>query len=513
MTSTASALRLLLVEDSELDERIILRELRRAGFLPRHRRVTTEAQLRDALRREPWDVVLSDHALPGFSSTLALAVLDDERTTKPELGDLPFIIVSGTIGEETAVEAMRSGARDFILKDRLGRLAPAIERELGEAAARRERRALEGQLRQAQRMECVGRLAGGVAHDFNNLLTCVVGYGGLLQRRMADDDPRLKHVLGLLEAAEHGATLTRQLLAFSRRQALAPVVASLNAIVSDTQRFLRRLIGEDIELRSELTPDLGNVRVDVGQLQQVIMNLAVNARDAMPAGGVLTIATANSAGDTQVTLSVSDTGTGLSAQALAHLYEPFFTTKESGKGTGLGLATVYGIVEQSGGSIACVSEPGQGTTFTVSLPRVAGAVLAPDVRLPARAERGSETVLLVEDEERVRLIAAEVLEGCGYQVLSEGSATAALTRAREHAGRIELILTDVVLPDMNGRELADRLRALRPDSKVLFTSGYTDEIKVLNGETGPGTLFLPKPYDPPALLRSVREVLMARGAS
>ena len=508
---TPLALRLLLVEDCDLDARIILRELRRAGFQPKHARVTTEAQLRDALRRETWDVVLSDHALPGFNATLALAVLDDERSRRPELGELPFIIVSGTIGEETAVEAMRCGARDYILKDKLGRLAPAIERELGEAAARRERRRLEERLQEAQKMECVGRLAGGVAHDFNNLLTCVVGYGGLLHKRLAEDDPRRRYVEGLLEAAEHGATLTRQLLAFSRRQALTPVVASLNEIVVDTERFLRRLIGEDIQLQSRLAPDLGNVRVDVGQMQQVVMNLAINARDAMPSGGVLTIATAN--GDAQVTLSIADTGTGMSPAALAHLYEPFFTTKEGGKGTGLGLSTVYGIVQQSGGTITCASTPGAGTTFVVSLPHVAAPIARPDVRLPARVESGSETVLLVEDEERVRQIATEVLERVGYRVLPEGSAAAALARAREHQGRIELLLTDVVLPDMNGRELAERLRAARPDSKVLYTSGYTDEIKILTGQTGPGTLFLPKPYDPSTLLRSVREVLTARGTS
>jgi signal transduction histidine kinase len=505
---TAGALRLLLVEDSDLDARIILRELRRSGFQPRHARVTTEAQLRDALRRETWDVVLSDHALPGFSATLALAVLDDERTRRPELADLPFIIVSGTIGEETAVEAMRCGARDYILKDKLVRLAPAIERELAEAAARRERRRLEERLQQAQKMECIGRLAGGVAHDFNNLLTCVVGYGGLLHKRLGDDDPRRRYVDGLLEAADHGAALTRQLLAFSRRQALTPVVASLNELVADTEKFLRRLIGEDVQLASRLQPDLGNVLVDVGQMQQVLMNLAINARDAMPAGGVLTIATANSE-TTHVTLTIADTGTGMSPEALAHLYEPFFTTKAAGKGTGLGLSTVYGIVQQSGGSITCASVTGQGTTFVITLPRVAAPIARAEMRLQGRMEGGTETVLLVEDEERVRQIATEVLERVGYRVLPEGSAAAALARASAHDGRIELLLTDVVLPDMNGRELAERLRAERPDSRVLYTSGYTDEIKILNGQTGPGTLFLPKPYDPPTLLRSVREVLAA----
>jgi two-component system cell cycle sensor histidine kinase/response regulator CckA len=501
-------LRLLLVEDSDLDAKLVLRELRRAGFSLEHRRVTTEAQLRDALRRETWDVVLSDHALPGFSATLALGVLDDERSSGwPRLADLPFIIVSGTIGEETAVEAMRCGARDYILKDRLGRLAPAIERELREVEARRERRALEDQLRQVQKMESFGRLAGGVAHDFNNLLTCVVGSAGLLQRRLEADDFRLRYVEDVLEAATRGATLTNQLLAFSRRQVLSPVIASLNEIVADTEKLLRRLIGEDVELRSRLAHDIGNVKVDVGQIQQVVMNLAVNARDAMPRGGVLTIATAKSENDTQVELSVSDTGLGMAPEALAHLYEPFFTTKEPGRGTGLGLSTVYGIVQQSGGEIACSSEPGKGTTFVISLPRVAAPVVRAGAGPQIFEEGGSETVLLVEDEEPVRRIATEILEQRGYHVLAENSAAAALARAERHDGRIELLLTDVVLPDMNGRELAERVRAARPGSKVLYTSGYTDEIKILAGVTGPGTLFLPKPYDPTGLLRSVREVL------
>jgi two-component system cell cycle sensor histidine kinase/response regulator CckA len=506
-------LRLLLVEDSELDARLILRALARSGLLPHHRRVATGADLRAALREERWDVLLSDHALPAFSSTEALAVLEEERAAghTPELVDLPFIIVSGTIGEETAVEAMRAGARDYILKDRLGRLAPAIERELREARGRRQRRQVQEemqlQLHHAQKMECVGRLAGGVAHDFNNLLTCFVGYGGLLRKRLPDGDVRLRYVEGMLEAADHGASLTRQLLAFSRRQPLSPTVTSLNAIVLDTHKFLRRLIGEDLELVTDLASELANVKVDAGQMQQVILNLSVNARDAMPEGGRLTIATANAPGGDRVTLSVSDTGTGMSPQALEHLFEPFFTTKEGGKGTGLGLSTVYGIVTQNGGAVTCTSQPGHGTTFTVSLPSSRETVARVEASAPVRATPVTETVLLVEDEERVREIATEVLVRCGYVVLSEPSAEAALARAQGHAGPIQLLLTDVVLPGMNGRELAERLRASRPDSRVLYTSGYTDELAILHGLSGPGTLFLAKPYDPTALVRSVREVL------
>ncbi len=502
-----------MVEDSELDARLVLRELRRAGFAPKHERVTCEAQLRDALRRGPWDVVLSDHALPGFNSTLALAVLDHERAAgQAELEDLPFIIVSGAIRDETAIEAMRSGARDYILKYSLGRLAPAIERELRETQIRRERRGLEAQLQQAQKMESFGRLAGGVAHDFNNLLTCVVGYATLLERSLDLADNRRGYLEDMLDAARRGAGLTHQLLAFSRRQMLSLSVTSLNGVVADTEKLLRRIIGEDVQLRTELAADLGSVQVDVGQMQQVVINLAINARDAMPRGGVLTLATYNLDGDRQVALAVSDTGVGMTREVMRHLYEPFFTTKGPRRGSGLGLSTAYGIVQQSGGTISCTSEPGRGTTFVIALPRVAAvqrvAEVAPQAPVIA-SEGGHETVLLVEDEEAVRKVAQEVLELRGYRVLAAPDAAAALNRAESHPGPIELLLTDLVLPDMNGRDLAERVRAARPASRVLYTSGYTDEIELLTAATGAGALFLPKPYDPAGLLRSVREVLGA----
>jgi two-component system, cell cycle sensor histidine kinase and response regulator CckA len=502
-----TSLRVLLVEDSVLDAELILRELRRADFEVHHQRVATGDELRAALRAERWEIVLSDHALPGFSGTEALAVVRGD--SDPETRELPFLIVSGAIGEETAVEAMRGGAHDYIIKDRLGRLIPAIERELREVANRGARRRLEEQFRQAQKMETVGRLASGVAHDFNNLLTCVVGYGGLMQSRFAPDDPRLRYVEGILEAARHGANLTQQLLAFSRKQVLRPVITSLNEVVIQTETFLRRLLGEDITLRTELGPDLGTVLVDPGQFQQVIVNLAVNARDAMPAGGVLTIATANEEvfEGSRVALYVTDTGNGMSDEVQAHMFEPFFTTKEGGKGTGLGLSTVFGIVQQSGGTITCASVPGRGTTFLLTLPRVEGEVARPDSGLPLRIQRGTETVLLVEDEDRVRELATEILQRCGYRVLPEVDASSALLRAEQHGGPIELLLTDLVLPDMSGRELASRLRTVRPDSRVLYTSGYSDEVMLLHGLEPPEGAFLPKPYDPTALLRRVREVL------
>jgi signal transduction histidine kinase len=509
-------MRVLLVEDSALDAELVLRELRRAGFAVHHRRVASADELRAALRDERWQVVLSDHALPGFGGTEALAVVRGDAD--PETRDLPFVIVSGAIGEETAVEAMRAGAHDYILKDRLGRLAPAIERELREAANRRERRRLEEQVRQAQKMETVGRLASGVAHDFNNLLTCVVGYGGLMQSRFPPDDPRLRYVEGILEAARHGANLTQQLLAFSRKQVMRPVPTSLNEVVAETETFLRRLLGEDITLHTELAPHPGTVLVDPGQMQQVIVNLAVNARDAMPEGGTLTIATANEEvfEGSRISLYVTDTGTGMTDEVQAHMFEPFYTTKEDGKGTGLGLSTVYGIVQQSGGAITCASVVGRGTTFLVTLPRaVQGDV--PETRSgsgqTASVQSGTETVLLVEDEDRVRELATEILRRYGYRVLPEGDACGALARAERHGGPIELLLTDVVLPDMSGLELFSRLRSVRPGSRVLYTSGYTDEVMLLHGLAAPEASFLPKPYDLTALLRRVREVLAAPGGA
>jgi PAS domain S-box-containing protein len=395
------------------------------------------------------------------------------------------------------------------------------ERERAEEALRRS----EEELRQSQKMEAIGRLAGGIAHDFNNLLSIILSYSAMMMEALSPDDPLRADAEQIAIAGQRARDLTRQLLAFSRRQMLRPEVIDVGEVVRGVEPMLRRVLGEDIELTISLAQPSSLVKADPGQLQQILMNLVVNARDAMPDGGQLWIETADVVLDEahvrgqvgarpgpHVCLSVSDTGVGLDEETRARIFEPFFTTKPRGKGTGLGLSTVYGIVQQSGGTITCASVVGQGTTFVVTLPRVAAAVARADLRVSGRAEGGSETVLLVEDEERVRQIATEVLERVGYRVLPEGSAAAALARARAHHGRIELLLTDVVLPDMNGRELAERLRAARPDSRVLYTSGYTDEIKILTGQTGPGTLFLPKPYDPPTLLRSVREVLAARAS-
>jgi PAS domain S-box-containing protein len=382
-----------------------------------------------------------------------------------------------------------------------------------------EQRRLEEQLRQAQKMEAVGQLAGGIAHDFNNLLTAIVGYATLLDRSLAPNSPDREDVQEIIGAARRAANLTQQLLAFSRKQVLRPKVLDVNAVVRDLERILQRVIGEHITLRTSLDPGLAAIRADASQLDQVIMNLAVNARDAMPTGGRLTIETANApldpelarvhqeapAGDYAV-LTVADTGSGMSAEVKAHLFEPFFTTKEVGKGTGLGLATVYGIVLQSGGFITVDSEPGHGARFHLYFPP-AEQVEPEAVGAAEPASVGSGTVMLVEDEEGVRHLARTVLSRYGYRVLEAADGGAALRLAAEHVGPIDLLLTDVVMPGMSGAELAGKFLALRPNVPVLYASGYTDEAIVHHGVRGGEVPFLQKPFEPDDLVRRVRELV------
>jgi two-component system, cell cycle sensor histidine kinase and response regulator CckA len=380
---------------------------------------------------------------------------------------------------------------------------------------------LEDQLRQAQKMEAVGRLAGGVAHDFNNLLTAILGSTDLLLRDLEPTSPMRQDAAEIKKAGERAAGLTRQLLAYSRRQVLQPEVLDLNRVVADMDRLLRRLIGEDVSLSTVLAPDLGPVRADRGQVEQVIVNLVLNARDATPAGGKLTIETSNVQLDPSyveahagarpgpfVLLTVSDTGAGMDAETTAHLFEPFFTTKEVGKGTGLGLATVYGIVKQSEGYITVYSEPGHGTTFKIYLPRVAGpAPAAAPAPAPPERSRGSETVLVVEDEEAVRSLSRRALEASGYTVLAAADGPDALRLVERYGGPIHLVLTDVVMPGMTGREMAERLTQRRPGLRVLYMSGYPGDAIVHRGALEPGTAFLQKPFMPEDLTRKVREVL------
>jgi PAS domain S-box-containing protein len=386
-----------------------------------------------------------------------------------------------------------------------------------------ELRKAEEQLRQVQKMDSIGQLAGGIAHDFNNLLTVITGYSDLLLQGLKADDPHRASIEQIRSAGERATALTRQLLAFSRRQVLEPKVLDLNAVVANVEKMLRRLIGEDISYVSVLSPGLGRVKADPGQIEQVILNLIVNARDAMPQGGKLTVETANvELDDTyvrkhvgakpgpHVLLAVSDTGHGMDAETQKRVFEPFFTTKEKGKGTGLGLSTVYGIVKQSGGSVWVYSEIGKGTTFKVYLPRIEEGV---DARSSGAVQvdpvRGSETILLVEDDESVRELVRSFLQAGGYAVLTVRDTDAALQICEQRQSPIRLLITDVVMPGMSGRDLAERLTAVNPSTKVLYMSGYTDDAVVRHGVLEPGITFLQKPFSADALLRKVREVLDA----
>jgi PAS domain S-box-containing protein len=380
--------------------------------------------------------------------------------------------------------------------------------------------ATEEQLRQSQKMDAIGQLAGGVAHDFNNLLTVITGYTELGMRRMDPADPFRKNLEQIKKAGDRAASLTRQLLAFSRKQMFQEKIVDLNSIVADMDKMLRRLIGEDIDLVSVLEPSLSRVKADPGQIEQVLLNLAVNARDAMPRGGKLTIETGHANLDEAyvkshltaktgryVMLAVSDTGTGMDAETQQHIFEPFFTTKEVGKGTGLGLATVYGIVKQSSGDIWVYSEPGKGTTFKIYLP-IAEDAASPEAE-PHTTDipQGQGTILLVEDEELVRNLAGEILRMKGYQVLTAANGVEALRVCNEYAGRIDLMVTDVVMPQMGGRELAERIRSVRPETKVLYMSGYTDDAIVRHGILDDHVSFIQKPFSPDLFALKVREVL------
>jgi PAS domain S-box-containing protein len=387
-----------------------------------------------------------------------------------------------------------------------------------------ERKLLEEQLRQSQKMEAIGQLAGGIAHDFNNLLTSIIGYSELTMKRLKPKDPLRQNIEEIKKAGNRAASLTRQLLAFSRKQVLQPKVLDLNAIVTDLEKMLRRLIGEDIDLRTMLEPKLGSIKADPGQIEQVLMNLAVNARDAMPYGGKLTIETKTVHLDEEyakrhiavipghyVMLAVSDNGIGMDEQTQARIFEPFFTTKEVGKGTGLGLSTVYGIVKQSGGNVWVYSEIGRGTTFKLYLPGVDEG--AQQYKRTAETEediQGTETILLAEDEEMVRKLAREVLEMYGYRVLEAADGDEALLICEQHKQPIPLLITDVIMPGMSGRELSDRLVQLRPEMRVLYMSGYTDDAIVHQGVLDEGTNFIQKPFSTIALARKVRQVLQDR---
>lgn len=633
-------LRVLFVEDREDDAVLVQLELKRGGYQLKTTRVETRETMQEQLRSSEWDLIISDFSMPQFDAAGALTVLKESGI------DLPFIIVSGTVGEETAVHALRSGAHDFIPKTNLKRLLPAVTRELGDAANRRERRraedqlrgslqtvaamfratpapiividpqgrvlrwnpaaeqvfgwtaeevigkelpivpknkyaefhdrlrralkgehlpsaevtrlrkdgsevrvvlstarltdgngdepsvmgifldvteqrALEEQFRQAQKMEAVGRLAGGIAHDFNNVLTAIHGYASLLVADLPDHDEHRSDAQEIVNAAERAASFTRQLLAFSRKQVIQPEAIDLNVVVTDLKKLLDRMIGEHVALNVTLNPGPTFVFADKGQIEQVIINLVVNARDAMEgsrdaAVGLRTYCTSLDAQKalelrcetpgTYCVVEVTDRGMGIEPEYLELIFEPFFTTKDVGKGTGLGLSTVYGIARQNGGFVSVSSVVGEGSTFSLFLPEVE----APAEKAPAASQRTREsedaaarTILVVEDEAAIRQLVVRVLERAGYRVLSAGDPSEALRILAEEPA-VELLLTDLMLPQMSGKELAGRAQAMQPNLRVVLMSGYADEQMELD------VPYLEKPFTPKELLTKLAELFDTR---
>ena len=517
-------LRLLLLEDDPVDAELVSAMLSEAGLVCTTHRVDTRGGFLTALKTGGFDLILADYSIPGFDGMTALSLA---RQHAPEI---PFIFVSGTIGEELAIDAMHQGATDYVLKQRLGRLVPSVQRAIREQVERRERQRAEEalaqserQFRQAQKMEAVGRLAGGIAHDFNNLLTVIMGYSHVLATELGREHPLYDKIEETQKAGERASMLVRQLLAFSRKQPLEPKHLSLNAVVTNLEGMLQRLIGADIRLVIKLDPGNRQVRADQAQLEQVLMNLVVNSRDAMPNGGTLTIETAQVElaksplyrvdplpPGPYVKLSVGDTGSGMDRETQAHIFEPFFTTKEEGKGSGLGLSTVYGIVTQSGGGIDVTTRVGHGTRFDIFFPRVpvdADASSSPEI--PTRPAGGSETILLVEDDAGVRILLRDSLRKLGYRVIEAKQGLEACLLASQEIDQLDLLLTDMVMPGMGGRELAQHLITMKPDLRILFISGFTDDVGILTGHEPGRSGFLQKPFTPEVLARTVRTILDA----
>ncbi len=500
----------LIIEDNDDDLALTVRELERGGFGLDYQNVQDEPGLKSAMESgKSWDIILSDYVMPQFNALAALAQVQSYEK------DIPFIVLSGTVGEEVAVETMKAGAHDYLMKGSLTRLVPAIQRELREAKFRRERRAMQEQLLQAQKMESVGRLAGGIAHDFNNLLTAIIGYTELVADGLEPDSPAARYADNILLAANRGAGLIEQLLAFARKQILTPQPVDLNLTLAEAETFLQRLLSENIALKVEPAPGLWEIYADAGQCQQIVLNLAVNARDAMQGGGVLTIATENVTleennpyhalpGD-YVLLTVNDTGIGMTENVQKHIFEPFFTTKDNLKGTGLGLATCHGIVEQSKGYIRLESAPEKGSTFSVLFPRL---TRKPELTFPRKEialQQGHETILLVEDDEMLRDLASETLQKYGYQVRISKDGLEALRMIQGEKFKPHLLLTDLVMPRMGGLELSSRLLVSHPQLKIVYMSGYAERTEEDDHFT-PAS-FLQKPFTAQMLLLKVSEVL------
>ncbi len=505
----------LLVEDNPGDRDLVSAYLEDLEHPLRLVPVASLAEALDALSRETFLVVLLDLGLP---DSIGLETFKKLSAAAPTV---PVVVLTGIGDEQVGLEALRIGAQDYLVKGQVdaGVLHRSIRYAIERKRAGDERARLEAHLRDAQKMEAIGNLAGGVAHDFNNLLTAILGWTDFALEAVGAREALRDDLLEIRKAGERAAALTRQLLAFGRRQMLQARSLDLNQVIRELEKMLRRIVGEDLELKLELASGLGMTKADPGQLEQVLMNLVVNARDAMPVGGTLTIRTAEVSLEEDperdggkpgphVLVSVTDTGCGMDRQTQDRIFEPFFTTKEQGKGTGLGLATVYGIVKQSGGSIRVQSEPGRGSTFVVYLPlESAKPGVVPKSAPTAPPSRGSETILLVEDEDALRAVVARGLSAAGYTVLVANSGPSALRLAEAHVGPLELVVSDVVMPLMSGPELAERLAVLRPGFKLLYISGYVGDSIAHHGVLEPGTNFLGKPFSAAALTRKVREVL------
>ncbi|WP_455245230.1 response regulator [Petrachloros mirabilis] len=517
-------LRVLHLEDDPVDADLIAATLTEAGLSCSSHRVDSRDGFIESLGAGGFDLILADYSIPGFDGMTALSI------ARQEAPEVPFLFVSATIGEELAIDALHHGATDYVLKQRLGRLIPSIKRALRECEDRRERKRAEEalvhserQFRQAQKMEAVGRLAGGIAHDFNNLLTVIMGYSHVLAAALGPGHPLYEKIEETQKAGERAAMLVRHLLAFSRKQPLEPKVLSLNHIVNNLEGMLQRLIGADIKLNVTLDPSNSHVRADQAQLEQVVMNLVVNSRDAMRSGGTLSIQTSivelitsppyhvkPLLPGTYVRLSVEDSGSGMDPETQAHIFEPFFTTKEEGKGSGLGLSTVFGIVTQLEGAIDVTSEVGHGTRFDIYFPQASGQIEPKSSEeQPSGSIRGTESILLVEDDPNVRTLVRDELRKLGYSVIEARNGVEACLQASQQLDQVNLLLTDMVMPGMGGRELAQHLSMIKPELRILFMSGYTDDLGILSGHRQETTCFLQKPFTPEVLAQTVRRLLDA----
>ena len=516
-------MRVLVVEDDEGLNRLAQKALKRVGFETTG--VYTGATALAYILKDPETILLVDQFLPDMTGTQLIKSLQEQDI------HVPFVAMTGQGSEKTAVEMMKIGARDYLIKGfDLSEVLPNIflrvfrelETERRLALAEMETQHLQEQFAQAQKLESIGRLAGGVAHDLNNLLSPILGYGEMLLEDTPEADPRREFLKEIVHAGSRARDLVGQLLAFSRKQTLEFKPVDLNDLLGRFEKLLRRTIREDVTINFKLAPDLPLIKGDVGQLEQVVMNLAVNAQDAMPDGGSLSMSTVEIELDgidievfeggvpgPHVMLTVKDTGTGMTDTTLRHLYEPFYTTKETGKGTGLGLATVYGIVKQHGGTIHAQSDD-SGATFRIYFPVDSdtrkGVERKSDGNAGSGEQRG-ETILLVEDNEQVRNLTVIILEREGYNIVVAENGNDALARLEGHHGKVSLMLTDVVMPEMNGKELFNQVAALYPGIKVIYMSGYTDEVIAHHGIMDEGVHFIQKPFSVNSLTARLREVL------